>query len=130
MRALVEAFLQAALRDKCNFDRGGRHSRRRAQRGQRPGTHPGAQRNKRCAWPLCEPWRSLECGEEPAPSCPLSQSLEGSVPHTHFPNCIKGDPHLLLFFPSPLQNERGKKKTIIVHASSPPKVIKFHSTNK
>lgn len=129
MGALVETFLQAALRDKCSFDRGGRHSRRRAQRGQRPCAHPGAQRNKRCAWPLHEPWRSLECGEEPAPPCLLSQSLEGSVPHTHFPNCIKGDPHLLLLFPSPLQNER-EKKTIIVHASSPPKVIKFHSMNK
>lgn len=44
-----EGVLQPALRDQCGFDRGGRQSRRRAQRGQRPGAQPGTQRNKRCA---------------------------------------------------------------------------------
>lgn len=130
MGALVEPFLQTVLRDEWNFDRGGKHSRRRAQRGQRPGAQPGAQGNKRCTRPLHEPLRSLERGAQPAPPCLLSQSLEGSVPHTPFPNCPKGGPHPLLFFPSPSKMRKRGKKTIIVHASSPPKVIKFHSTNK
>lgn len=101
MGALVEAFLQAVLRDEWNFHREEGTAGGGPSGGQRPGAQPGAQGNKRCTWPLHEPWRSLERGAEPAPPCLLSLSLEGSVPHTPFPNCPRGGPHPLLFFPSP-----------------------------
>ena len=132
MGALVEAFLQTVLRDEWNFDRGGRHSRRRAQRGQRPGAQPGAQGNKRSTRPLREPepWKSLERGAEPAPPCLLSHSLEGSVPHTPFPQLSQRGSSSPLLPPFSLQNEKEGKKTVIVHASSPPTVIKCQSTNK
>lgn len=127
----MEAFLQTVLREEWNFDRGGRHSRRRAQRGQRPGAQPGAQGNKRCTRPLREPWKSLERGAEPAPPCLLSQSLEGSVPHTRFPQLSQRGFSSPPLPPLPLQNEKKGEKLLLFTPHLPPKLLNFiPRTNK
>ena len=113
-----------------------RHCRRRAPAGRRC---PASGRTAGRLWPAREMGKFDEVYALLLAAVTTNrppQPLEEADPSIPFPNSVPDGlpppPHSSSLSPPTSKMTKSKKKkiTIIVHASSPAKVIKFHSTNK